>query len=138
VSSIGKKNIKKSLTTPPSGRSGQLENYFSWEFRNWLCSSPAYQSLSILNLISYCWEVTPINTPSPLVFKSMDTPVVKLFNFWDIDRIRTYILPALRRSHVQLCFEIHIKKTDNEDFPILSSWGIMDIISLSTLGGFLV
>ena len=27
---------------------------------------------------------------------------------WDNDRIRTYILPALRRSHVQLCFKIHI------------------------------
>ena len=41
----------------------------------------------------------------------MDTPVVKLFNFWDIDRIRTYNLyrPPCR-LHVQLCFEIHIKK----------------------------
>ena len=39
--------IKKSLTTPPSGRSG-----LQWEFRNWSCSSPAYQSLSILYHIS--------------------------------------------------------------------------------------
>ena len=38
---------KKSLTTPPSGRSG-----LQWEFRNWSCSSPAYQSLSILYRIS--------------------------------------------------------------------------------------
>ena len=27
---------------------------------------------------------------------------------WDNDRIRTYILPVLHRSHVQLCFKIHI------------------------------
>ena len=90
---IGKKKFNVSVH---SGRSGQLENYFSWEIRNCSCDSPAYQSLSTLNLISYCCEVTTINTPSLFPTLVIDNHQdVKLFIY--LHRIFTVIIAFKHR-----------------------------------------
>jgi len=57
--------IKKSLTTPPLGRSGLHGNSGIGRVPH-RRTSP-YLSFTVF-LRCYCWEVTPINTPSPLVF----------------------------------------------------------------------